>query len=141
MAYTNIPYWCYNIPKDQWPAECPEFLLNLSERDQKLVGRLDKDYQRLTWPEVKKVIGRWMHHAAETWLTLEEDNKLDRFDRVPSDLRRYIEYNAKLKEEYGSVMDFVVKERLKWTDLLPRDAVRFSDSAISKFAPAISLGP
>lgn len=53
----DIPYWRANVPKDQWPAECPEFLLNLSERDQQLVGKLDKDYHRLTWPEVKKVIG------------------------------------------------------------------------------------
>ena len=60
-----------------------------------------------------------------------EDNRLDRFVRVPSDLRRYIEYNAKLKKEYGSVMDFVVKERLKWTDLKPTDAAPFSDPATS----------
>lgn len=57
MADKDIPYWCFNIPKEQWPAECPEFLLNLSERDQKLVGKFDKDYHRLTWPEVRKVIG------------------------------------------------------------------------------------
>ncbi|KAI4205915.1 MAG: hypothetical protein LQ350_000100 [Teloschistes chrysophthalmus] len=108
----DIPYWRANVPKDQWPAECPEFLLNLSERDQQLVGQLDKDYHRLTWPEVKKVIA---------------DNQLDRFVRVPSDLRRYLEYNAQLKKEHGSVMDYVVKERLNWIDLKPTDAAPFTD--------------
>ncbi|KAL8635781.1 MAG: hypothetical protein Q9228_006764 [Teloschistes exilis] len=108
----DIPYWRANVPKDQWPAECPEFLLNLSERDQQLVGKLDKDYHRLTWPEVKKVIA---------------DNQLDRFVRVPSDLRRYLEYNARLKKEHGSVMDYVVKERLNWSDLKPTDAAPFTD--------------
>ncbi|KAL9007928.1 MAG: hypothetical protein Q9173_006898 [Seirophora scorigena] len=56
MADADIPYWCYNIPKEQWPAECPDFLIDLSERDQKLVGRRDQDYERLTWPEVRQVI-------------------------------------------------------------------------------------
>ncbi|KAL8903013.1 MAG: hypothetical protein Q9207_004220 [Kuettlingeria erythrocarpa] len=55
MADTEIPYWCYNLPRDQWPAECPEFLLNLSEREQKLLSRIDEEYQRLTWPEVRKI--------------------------------------------------------------------------------------
>lgn len=57
MATTSIPYWCYNVPKNQWPAECPDFLVNLNERDQKLVGKLDENYRRLTWVEVRKVVG------------------------------------------------------------------------------------
>ncbi|KAL8719135.1 MAG: hypothetical protein Q9225_003824 [Loekoesia sp. 1 TL-2023] len=57
MAYPDIPYWRANVPEDQWPTRCPEFLQNLSERDEKLVGRLDEDYHRLTWPEVKEVVG------------------------------------------------------------------------------------
>ncbi|KAL9122658.1 MAG: hypothetical protein Q9187_000780 [Circinaria calcarea] len=58
---------------------------------------------------------------------LEETNRIDLFHRVPSDLRRYMDYNAKLKREYGSVMDFVVKERLQWTDLRPKGPTPFSD--------------
>ncbi|KAL8755306.1 MAG: hypothetical protein Q9199_003746 [Rusavskia elegans] len=114
MAEADIPYWRVNVPKEQWPAECPEFLLDLSERDQQLVDRYDKDYHRLTWPEVKKAI---------------EDNQLDRFVRVPSDHRRYLEYNAQLKKKHGSVMDFVLKERLQWTDLEQKDPAPFRDPA------------
>ncbi|KAL8736341.1 MAG: hypothetical protein Q9181_002469 [Wetmoreana brouardii] len=105
----DIPYWRANIPEEQWPSECPDFLLNLSERDQRLVNR------RRSIPQ----------------LTLKEDNQLDRFVRVPTDLRRYLQYNAQLKKEHGSVMDFVVKERLKWTDLQPRDAAPFDDPKTS----------
>lgn len=43
-------------------------------------------------------------------------NRIDRFQRVPSDLRKYLEYTAQIKAEYGSVMRFVVKERLHWGD-------------------------
>jgi len=45
-----------------------------------------------------------------------ETNRIDRFQRVPSDLRKYLEYTARIKAEYGSVMRFVVKERLCWGD-------------------------
>jgi hypothetical protein len=43
-------------------------------------------------------------------------NRIDRFQRVPSELRKYLEYMAQIKAEYGSVMRFVVKERLGWGD-------------------------
>lgn len=35
---------------------------------------------------------------------------------MPSDLRKYLEYTAYIKAQYGSVMRFVVKERLGWGD-------------------------
>lgn len=35
---------------------------------------------------------------------------------MPSDLRKYLEYTAQIKAQYGSVMRFVVKERLGWGD-------------------------
>lgn len=43
-------------------------------------------------------------------------NRIERFQRVPSDLRKYLEYTAQIKDDYGSVMRFVVKERLCWGD-------------------------
>ncbi|KAL8932554.1 MAG: hypothetical protein Q9211_006251 [Gyalolechia sp. 1 TL-2023] len=58
MAGPDIPYWCVNVPAEQWPNECPDFLLELSERDKKLVGNSDKDYRRLTWSEVKAFVGK-----------------------------------------------------------------------------------
>jgi hypothetical protein len=35
---------------------------------------------------------------------------------VPSELRRYRQYTEKLVREYGSVMRFVLDERLGWRD-------------------------
>ncbi|KAL9019259.1 MAG: hypothetical protein Q9185_003433 [Variospora sp. 1 TL-2023] len=132
MAPADMPYWCYNIPEEHWPAECPDFLLNLSERDQKLVGTRDQDYERLTWPQVRKVIGMYIQTVDPgAQLTRQEDNQLDQFVRVPSDLRRYFEYNAMVKTEHGSVMDFVVKERLKWGNQEAHSTVSCSDPATS----------
>ncbi|KAL8843815.1 MAG: hypothetical protein Q9176_001777 [Flavoplaca citrina] len=62
-------------------------------------------------------------------LTPEEQNQLDRLVRVPSDHRRYLEYNAKLKKKHGSVMNFVLQERLKWADLEQKDPAPFRDPA------------
>jgi hypothetical protein len=49
-------------------------------------------------------------------LLLPEANQIDRFQRLPSDLRKYLEYTSQIKAQYGSVMRFVVKERLRWGD-------------------------
>ncbi|KAL8997299.1 MAG: hypothetical protein Q9169_003391 [Polycauliona sp. 2 TL-2023] len=125
MSEADIPYWRVNVPKEQWPAECPEFLLDLSERDQQLVDRHDKDYHRLTWPEVKKAI---------------EHNELDRFVRVPSDHRKYLEYNAQLKKKHGSVMEFVLKERLQWTGLEQQDPAPFRDPATGRCSSIDHVG-
>lgn len=48
-------------------------------------------------------------------------NHIERFQRVPSDLRRYLEYTAQIKKKYGSVMDFIVKKRLHWGEGRPQD--------------------
>ncbi len=57
-----------------------------------------------------------------------ETNRLDLFRRVPSDLRRYMDFTWRLKRDYGSVMQFVLGERLRWTDLGPSgDAPPFTN--------------
>ena len=37
--------------------------------------------------------------------------------RYPADLRRYLEWSSKTKAQYGSVPNYVMEERLKWTPL------------------------
>lgn len=47
---------------------------------------------------------------------------------MPSDLRNYLAYNWKLKLQYGSVMDFILQERLHWTaPVRPRGSLPFAD--------------
>ena len=41
-------------------------------------------------------------------------NRLDLLQRLPSDLRRYLEWIYDLKRSYGSVLSFVQHERLHW---------------------------
>jgi hypothetical protein len=101
----TLPYWQVNVPTDQRSTECPDFLKDANEKDQTILATPDSEFRRLSWPEVQKLI---------------QTNRVDLFQRVPSDLRRYKAYTARLKQQYGSVMNFVMAERLKWQDLLPQ---------------------
>ncbi|THW48556.1 hypothetical protein D6D22_02141 [Aureobasidium pullulans] len=100
-----LPYWLVNVPANQRPTECPDFLADANEKDKQILATPDSDYRRLSWPEVQNLIRK---------------NRIDLFQRVPSDLRRYKGYTAKLKKEHGSVLSFVMSERLRWQDLVPQ---------------------
>ena len=59
----------------------------------------------MSWPTLKQIIGA---------------NKLDHLRRVPSDLRKYFEFRYRIKKEYGSIMEFILKHRLGWeTPIVP----------------------
>lgn len=88
-----------NIPEDKRTEECPEFLRSLSEKDKGIIGTPDSEYRVATWPEVQKIVA---------------DNRLGAFRRIPSHLRRYLEYTWQLKRDYGSIMKFVLDKRLRW---------------------------
>ncbi|KAI1911376.1 hypothetical protein LOZ61_003899 [Ophidiomyces ophidiicola] len=99
-----LPYWLVNVPREEWPSECPEFLRDLPEKSIRVLATPDSEYVRLDWPAVR--------HFVET-------NQINRFLRLPSDLRRYLEYMAQIKAQYGSVLDFIIQERLRWDSLEP----------------------
>lgn len=70
----------------------------------------------------------------------EDENRIDLFQRKPSELRKYRAYTYKLAQEYGSVMEFVLKERLQWNDLTPGSSP-FDDPGIlvAMFFPIRSM--
>ncbi|KAK1823923.1 hypothetical protein LTR12_001665 [Friedmanniomyces endolithicus] len=98
----STPFWNVNVPPSQHTATCPGFLtyaIDTNPRDRAILSTPDSDYIRQSWPQVQQLV---------------RENRPDLFQRVPSDLRLYKEYCAKLVEEHGSVMRFVVEERLGW---------------------------
>ncbi|OZA55132.1 MAG: hypothetical protein B7X78_11025 [Sphingomonadales bacterium 39-62-4] len=88
-----IPYWHYNVPEADRTPECPPFLLNLSDKDRRIVGSPDSSFTRLTWAQVRALIAA---------------NELERFQRVPSQLRRYKAYTHRQAAAYGSVAAFIL---------------------------------
>ncbi|OJK01232.1 hypothetical protein ASPACDRAFT_41498 [Aspergillus aculeatus ATCC 16872] len=94
-----LPYWLTNIPRSQWPPSCPSYLRDISQKNIEILSTPDHLYQRQGWNLVTELV---------------RTNRIDRFQRLPSDLRRYLEYKARIVAEHGSIMRFVVKERLRW---------------------------
>ena len=57
MAEDTLPYWLVNVPKDQWPKECPEFLKTIGPRDRQMISTPISQFHRSTWSEVQHNIG------------------------------------------------------------------------------------
>ncbi|KAL3474701.1 hypothetical protein BJX99DRAFT_231158 [Aspergillus californicus] len=106
----EIPFWNVNIPQAQWTINCPSYLRNQSEKNVGILSTPDKQYQTQGWDVVRQIV---------------ETNRIDQFQRLPSDLRKYLQFKEQINAKYGSIMRFVVKERLCWgnglaTDLEPK---------------------
>ncbi|OAL74351.1 hypothetical protein A7D00_2384 [Trichophyton violaceum] len=131
----GLPYWLVNVPRDRWPAECPDYLCNLPAKNISILSTPDSEYVRQDWDLVRQIIGvflvdRFNLVISHTQLTLAwaASNRIDLFRRVPSDLRRYLEYTSYAKSKYGSVMNFVVRERLRWeNNMAPRGSRPFDN--------------
>ncbi|EED20468.1 conserved hypothetical protein [Talaromyces stipitatus ATCC 10500] len=106
IHHKPLPYWLVNVPRDQWPSSCPAFLKGQSDKNISILATPDEEYQWIGWERVKELV---------------RTNDIGKFQRLPSDLRRYLEYMFHLKQKYGSIMEFVLAERLHWdqTDLKP----------------------
>jgi hypothetical protein len=98
-SITPLPYWQINVPPSLHTSFCPPFLQNLSPKDKAIISTPDSSYIPLSWEVVKNIIKR---------------NDLAAFQRLPSDLRRYLEYIYSIKLSHGSVMRFILEERLGW---------------------------
>ncbi|EEH48302.2 uncharacterized protein PADG_04386 [Paracoccidioides brasiliensis Pb18] len=101
-----LPYWLVNVSRSQWPSECPEYLRNLPQKSIQCLSMPDAQYQRQSWERVTTIV---------------DSNQIHLLQRAPSDLRRYLEFIARVKATYGSLLSFVVQKRLGWEgDLEPR---------------------
>lgn len=65
-------------------------------------------------------------------------NRLEKLKRVPSDLRRYCKYIWQLKSEEGSVMSFILRERVKWSNLETSENMHFDNPGSYSFLVMMS---
>ncbi|KAI4143167.1 MAG: hypothetical protein L6R39_004681 [Caloplaca ligustica] len=82
--------------------EAPAF--HLTEKDRQNLLRSDSDFQPHTWDNLKRIIAA---------------NDLESLRRWPSDLKRYLKWTKETKERYGTITNYICKERLHWEPLLP----------------------
>ncbi|CAG5163914.1 uncharacterized protein ALTATR162_LOCUS6577 [Alternaria atra] len=90
MPHEELPFWLVNVPRDQWPSECPDFLKNISEKDRGIIGTPDESYRVLTWDQVREIRAT----GSTSFIVCRKD--------------------------YGSIMNFIVNERLKWGNMEPK---------------------
>ena len=57
MTVDDLPYWLVNVPREQWPRECPDFLVHANAKDRGILSTRDERYRSQTWEEVKEIIG------------------------------------------------------------------------------------
>ncbi|KAF5878660.1 putative n-acetylglucosamine-induced protein [Botrytis fragariae] len=102
-------YWQTNIPPSAHTPHCPPSLQSLSQKDIRVLLTPDSASHILTWPIVRHII---------------RTNRLDLFQRKPSQLRKYLEYCYAIKQTHGSMMRFILDEKLHWkeSELDARDA-------------------
>ena len=72
----------------------------LTAIDRALLATPDEDFNRITWSDLRHFI---------------RSNQLEELKRLPSDLKRYLAWSHDIKTRYGSITNFVIQERLKWT--------------------------
>lgn len=109
-------WWNTNLPPHEQTPTCPSYLTYAitHAKERANLSTLDSDFKRQSWPAVRA------HVAA---------NRLDQFTRIPSELRRYRQWTEKTNREYGSVMRYVLDERLGWKDSRPGEG-RFASKGM-----------
>lgn len=60
-------------------------------------------------------------------LTVIGINRIDLFQRTPSDLRQYVQFVHYLKKTLGSVLHFIQHERLRWASIQPSGQAAFEN--------------
>ncbi|PKX90510.1 GIG1 family protein [Aspergillus novofumigatus IBT 16806] len=85
------------IPNREKDEEIPDW--NLTEVDRMLLRQTDEEYEPHSWDELKWII---------------QENRLELFKRLPSHLRRYINWSKGIKERYGGTLNYICQERLSW---------------------------
>ncbi|KAH7313392.1 hypothetical protein B0I35DRAFT_480081 [Stachybotrys elegans] len=90
----------------------------LTEVDKWVLSQTDEEFKKHNWEELRDII---------------EKNKLETLKRKPSDLRRYMQWTAETKAEYGSMTRYILVNRLPKTwgepPFSPASSVPFADSS------------
>ncbi|KAF7513205.1 hypothetical protein GJ744_010601 [Endocarpon pusillum] len=80
--------------------DAPPF--NLTDVDRAILASTDEEFHLQTWEDLKTIIA---------------NNDLHLLKRKPSDLRRYLKWSRDIKASYGSIPNYIMLKRLKWTPL------------------------
>ncbi|PWY71690.1 hypothetical protein BO70DRAFT_365091 [Aspergillus heteromorphus CBS 117.55] len=80
-------------PEEEPPA------FNLTEVDRQVLAQTDEEFILHDWEDLKSIIAR---------------NDLGILKRKPSDLLRYLAWSKETKLKYGTITNYICKQRLGW---------------------------
>jgi hypothetical protein len=118
----STAWWNTNLPLTEQTPTCPSYLLYAThhQKERSNLATPDALFTRKTWPQVRSLIAA---------------NRLDQFTRVPSELRQYRKWTEKIVRENGSMMRFILEERLGWVGLQGEAEGRFGCKGTVHFHP------
>lgn len=112
----------------------------LTAIDREVLATKDEDYHKITWDDLQEIIGTVIDaFVIITSIQLTRHtatNRLEKLKRLPSNLHKYLRWSFATKKAYGSITNFVVKERLFWTPTdpsIPVSATSFSHHSAVPF--------
>ncbi|KAK5170592.1 uncharacterized protein LTR77_005181 [Saxophila tyrrhenica] len=103
--------------EDEIDYDNPPFPLTSIDRG--LLAMRDEDFHRITWGDLKHIIA---------------NNQLEELKRLPSDLRRYLAWSHRIKQQYGGITNFVIQERLQWKPISEEGTPLFEHHSDIPFA-------
>ncbi|KPI41225.1 N-acetylglucosamine-induced protein 1 [Cyphellophora attinorum] len=106
-------YWNTNLTAEEYTLDCPPYLQNIALKARLALSTRDTDFHIQTWDEVREIVA---------------SNRIDKFQRMPSQLRAYLKYMWSLKKEHRTVMDHVKTHRLQWEDVMPLGKKPFEEA-------------
>ncbi|KAF2813501.1 uncharacterized protein BDZ99DRAFT_381716 [Mytilinidion resinicola] len=113
------------MPSNNAPPPPPEHqAFHLTSIDQEQLSLPDSAFTPHSWSNLRTLIA---------------SNRLEELKRRPSSLRAYLAWSASTKKKYGSITNFLLQERLRWTPLSGKDAEgppRFAVKSTVPFAEA-----
>lgn len=56
LTSETLSYWLVNVPRSQWPSECPSFLRDQPAKNIQILSTPDELYKRQDWELVKEII-------------------------------------------------------------------------------------
>lgn len=76
-----LPYWLMNVPRDQWPSSCPEFLKEQSDKNIRILATPDEEHEWISWERVKELV-RSYYSSSQVWYLSEgqADKKYSRYE-------------------------------------------------------------
>ena len=54
-----LPYWLVNLPENEWTDSCPDYLRDISARNQHLLSVANDKLSRYGWKRVKDIVCEW----------------------------------------------------------------------------------